>query len=170
MTSAKYSGVISLYYIANTQKESLMRTGSCVWCQLLHADCRYLLLCLHATVNIFLSCSLDFPLSLLFHTLSFFFLNPPQSIYLFTLFFHLPFILLTSVVWSAFFFFPSISAIIAFHPAEYGDGNNLTLLLRGDTILLWLIEVPSESQRRCRSSLSHSLTGNPLYCFIDCRQ
>lgn len=106
----------------------------------------------------------------LFHTLSFFFLNPPQSIYLFTLFFHLPFILLTSVVWSAFFFFPSISAIIAFHPAEYGDGNNLTLLLRGDTILLWLIEVPSESQRRCRSSLSHSLTGNSLYCFIDRRQ
>lgn len=46
----------------------------------------------------------------------------------------------------------------------------LRLLLHGDTILLWLIEVPSESQRRRRSSLSHPLTGNPLQCFIDHRQ
>lgn len=30
----------------------------------------------------------------------------------------------------------SISTIITFHPAEYGDGNNLTLLLQGDTIPL----------------------------------
>lgn len=35
-----------------------------------------------------------------------------------------------------FFFFTSISAIIAFHPAEYRDGNNLTLILRANTILL----------------------------------
>ena len=66
--------------------------------------------------------------------------------------------------------FPSISAIIAFHPVEYRDGNSLTLLLRGDTIQRWLIEVPSESQRRRKSCLSHSLTGQPLYCFIDRRQ
>lgn len=70
-----------------------------------------------------------------------------------------------------FFFFPSISAIIAFHPAECGDGNNFTLILRADTILLWLIELPSErSSEESRSSLSHLLTGRPLYCFIDRHQ
>lgn len=39
---------------------------------------------------------------------------------------------------SCFFFcsLSSISTIITFHPAEYGDGNNLTLLLQGDTIPL----------------------------------
>lgn len=63
---------------------------------------------------------------------------------------------------------PTISDIIAFHPGE--DCNNLTLLLQADTIVLWLIEIPSEVGRRCRSSLSLSLTGNPLHCFIDRRQ
>lgn len=87
----------------------------------------------------------------------------------FTSFIQLLFISLACVV-SCFFFFPSISAIIAFHPRRITDGNNLILLLQADTILLWLIEVPSESQRKRRSSLSHSLTGNPLYCFIDRRQ
>lgn len=37
---------------------------------------------------------------------------------------------------------PTISDIIAFHPGE--DCNNLTLLLQADTIVLWLIEIPSE--------------------------
>lgn len=90
-----------------------------------------------------------------------------------SLFFDMLFNLWTSnLVWSAVFCSSpsSISNIIIFHPADDGDCNNLMLLLQGDTIPLWLIEVPSEIQRRCRSSRSHSLTGNPLCWFISRRQ
>lgn len=159
-----------VYYTADTQKESLMRIGSCIWCQLLHTDIYYYVytpLWIFPFLQPWLStlplliCLIHAPFSkstsvyLLVHLVLSFALHPLDK----------------SCLVSCFFpFFPSISAIIAFHPAEYGDGNNLTLPLPGDTILLWLIEVPSESQRRCRSSLSHLLTGNPLYCFIDRRQ
>lgn len=135
-----------------------------VWCQLLCTQ----------TLDIYDHAYTSLWTSPLFPQSSFFFTSSlPLS--LLTLFFYLPFICLTSVVWSAVFFsFPFLSPqlVLSSHFILQNTGMviNLTLLLHGDTILLWLIEVPSESLRRCRSSLSHSLTGNPLYCFIDRRQ
>ena len=104
---------------------------NCLLCWLpaaLHTHCRYLWLCLHTTVNISILQPLPSWLSHFPPSLPFFPLH--ISLSLLTLFFYLPFIPLTSCAVSCFSFYPSISAIIAFHPAEYGDGNNLTLLMQ----------------------------------------